>query len=99
MALQGVPLFPGDSEIDQIFKIFRHVNSSHHVCCLRPLLRLVYRILGTPDEDIWPGVRSLPDYKPTFPRWSPSDLVEVVHPLDKEGIDLLRVCLQLVPRL
>lgn len=70
MALQGVPLFPGDSEIDQIFKIFR--------------------ILGTPDEDIWPGVRSLPDYKPTFPRWSPSDLVEVVHPLDKEGIDLLK---------
>ena len=24
MAMQGVPLFPGDSEIDQIFKIFRY---------------------------------------------------------------------------
>ena len=23
MAMQGAPLFPGDSEIDQIFKIFR----------------------------------------------------------------------------
>jgi cyclin-dependent kinase len=25
MAMQGQPLFPGDSEIDQIFKIFRFV--------------------------------------------------------------------------
>ena len=25
MAMQGAPLFPGDSEIDQIFKIFRYV--------------------------------------------------------------------------
>ena len=24
MAMQGVPLFPGDSEIDQIFQIFRY---------------------------------------------------------------------------
>ncbi|GJJ07810.1 hypothetical protein Clacol_002015 [Clathrus columnatus] len=70
MALYGVPLFPGDSEIDQIFKIFR--------------------ILGTPSEETWPGVRSLPDYKPTFPNWSPSDLAEVVQPLDKDGIDLLK---------
>jgi cyclin-dependent kinase len=26
MALRGNPLFPGDSEIDQIFKIFRLVH-------------------------------------------------------------------------
>ena len=30
------PLFPGDSEIDQLFKIFRQ--------------------LGTPTEEVWPGV-------------------------------------------
>jgi serine/threonine protein kinase len=28
MALRGNPLFPGDSEIDQIFKIFRFVITS-----------------------------------------------------------------------
>ena len=28
MALSGDPLFPGDSEIDQIFKIFRYVSRS-----------------------------------------------------------------------
>ncbi len=27
-----------------------------------------------PDEDTWPGVTALPDYKPTFPQWDPVDL-------------------------
>jgi len=48
------PLFPGDSEIDQLYRIFR-------VC-------------GTPTEAIWPGVSKLPDWKPTFPAWSPKAL-------------------------
>lgn len=71
MALSGHPLFPGDSEIDQIFKIFR--------------------IMGTPDEDCWPGVSQLPDYKPTFPRWSRVDLAKVVSTLGEDGIDMLKV--------
>jgi len=51
------PLFPGDSEIDQLFRIFRS--------------------LGTPTEESWPGVSSLPDYKPMFPRWRAQDIREV----------------------
>ncbi|WOH12676.1 hypothetical protein DCAR_0832183 [Daucus carota subsp. sativus] len=43
------PLFPGDSEIDELFKIFR--------------------IVGTPNEDTWPGVTALPDFKSAFPKW------------------------------
>jgi len=70
MAMQGAPLFPGDSEIDQIFKIFR--------------------ILGTPDEANWPGVKSLPDYKDTFPRWSKQELARIVPTLDEVGIDMLK---------
>ncbi|KAK0236538.1 kinase-like domain-containing protein [Armillaria nabsnona] len=70
MACQGQPLFPGDSEIDQIFKIFR--------------------ILGTPNEDIWPGVSNLPDYKATFPRWGVQDISRLVPDLDPAGIDILR---------
>ncbi|KIJ95624.1 hypothetical protein K443DRAFT_682889 [Laccaria amethystina LaAM-08-1] len=70
MAMQGQPLFPGDSEIDQIFKIFR--------------------ILGTPNEDLWPGVSGLPDYKPTFPQWSKQDMVRIVATLDDAGLDMLR---------
>ncbi|AOW01520.1 kinase-like domain-containing protein [Yarrowia lipolytica] len=63
------PLFPGDSEIDEIFKIFR--------------------LLGTPTEETWPGVTALPDYKPTFPQWSRKDIGRTVTPLDHEGLDLL----------
>ncbi|KAG7087351.1 hypothetical protein E1B28_013326 [Marasmius oreades] len=70
MALQGHPLFPGDSEIDQIFKIFR--------------------ILGTPNEQGWPGVSQLPDYKPTFPQWSRQELSKIVPTLDEAGLDMLK---------
>lgn len=64
-------LFPGDSEIDQLFRIFR--------------------TLGTPDETVWPGVTSMPDYKPSFPKWALQDLSKVVPPLDDDGRDLLAV--------
>jgi len=59
------PLFIGDSEIDQIFKIFK--------------------ILGTPDEDIWPGINELPDYKPTFPKWKQNKLFELTPNLCSKG--------------
>jgi cyclin-dependent kinase len=70
MAMQGAPLFPGDSEIDQIFRIFR--------------------ILGTPNEEVWPSVSSLPDYKPTFPQWSRQDVGRIVSTLDDVAIDMLK---------
>ncbi|KAI8620621.1 kinase-like domain-containing protein, partial [Chytriomyces sp. MP71] len=62
------PLFPGDSEIDEIFRIFR--------------------VLGTPNEDIWPGISALPDYKASFPQWNAKPLMEVVPGLDTDGLDL-----------
>ncbi|VFQ84684.1 unnamed protein product [Cuscuta campestris] len=71
------PLFPGDSEIDELFKIFR--------------------VMGTPYEDTWPGVASLPDYKSSFPKWPPKDLATIVPNLDACGIDLLRKMLNLDP--
>ncbi|PWN91441.1 putative Cdk1-cyclin-dependent kinase 1 [Acaromyces ingoldii] len=69
MAIKS-PLFPGDSEIDEIFRIFR--------------------TLGTPSDATWPGVKSLPDYKPSFPQWSGMPLTKAVPDLDEAGIDLLR---------
>ncbi|KAI3977356.1 hypothetical protein MKX01_000269 [Papaver californicum] len=71
------PLFPGDSEIDELFKIFR--------------------ITGTPNEEIWPGVTSLPDFKSAFPKWPAKDLAGVVSKLDSCGIDLLSKMLCLDP--
>ncbi|CAF2110437.1 unnamed protein product [Brassica napus] len=71
------PLFPGDSEIDQLFKIFR--------------------IMGTPTEDTWPRVTSLPDYKSAFPKWKPTELESFVPNLDPNGIDLLSKMLLMDP--
>jgi cyclin-dependent kinase len=88
MAMQGHPLFPGDSEIDQIFKIFRFVSLLPFVYRF-DVLKL-HRLLGTPTEAEWPGVSSLPDYKPTFPQWSRKDVGEAVPQLDPCGLDLLR---------
>ncbi|KAF3903189.1 hypothetical protein ABW20_dc0100677 [Dactylellina cionopaga] len=73
------PLFPGDSEIDEIFKIFR--------------------ILGTPNEESWAGVTSLPDYKPTFPQWVGGELPKSVPNLDESETDLLEHMLAYDPAL
>jgi hypothetical protein len=50
-----------------------------------------YRILGTPNEQVWPGVSGLPDYKPTFPQWSRQDISRIVPMLDNAGVDMLKV--------
>ena len=52
--------------------------------------RLLLRTLGTPSDATWPGVKSLPDYKPSFPQWSGMPLTKAVPDLDEAGIDLLR---------
>lgn len=49
------------------------------------------RVLGTPNEETWPGVKQLPDYKSTFPHWSAQDLADHVPTLDDDGLDLLKV--------
>ncbi|KAK3180710.1 Cyclin-dependent kinase catalytic subunit [Lecanicillium sp. MT-2017a] len=67
------PLFPGDSEIDEIFKIFR--------------------ALGTPSEDVWPGVTSYPDFKSSFPKWRRDYSAPLCHNLDEAGLDLLEATL------
>ncbi|KAI9175865.1 Cyclin-dependent kinase catalytic subunit [Blastocladiella emersonii ATCC 22665] len=72
------PMFPGDSEIDQLFKVFQ--------------------VLGTPTEDTWPGVSSLPDYKPHFPSWHRVDLMTHMRDrLDDYGVELLHQLLAYFP--
>jgi len=55
--------------------------------------------MGTPDEDVWPGVTTLPDYKPTFPKWPRrSNWVQRICPtLDPMGCDLLAQMLVYAP--
>lgn len=72
------PLFPGDSEIDEIFKIFR--------------------VLGTPNNDMWPGVTALPDWNEDFPVWPSLQVSRFVPGLCENGIDVLEQMMSLDPR-
>lgn len=64
------PLFPGRSEIDQMFKIFRQ--------------------LGTPNEQVWPGVTSLQDWNTSFPIWYKSKFsTTFLDNVDSNGVGLL----------
>jgi hypothetical protein len=47
--------------------------------------------MGTPNDEIWPGVSELPDYKSTFPQWSPQPLENIIKNLDEVGLDVLQV--------
>lgn len=70
LATGGTPLFAGENEISQLYKIFQ--------------------VLGTPDEDSWPGVSQLPEYLDAFPKWRRKDLrAHLDHSLDAAGVDLL----------
>ena len=74
---QKKPLFMGDSEIDQIFKIFK--------------------VLGTPNESLWPDALKLSDFKPTFPKWKGVPLGDFTKNLDVLGLDLLAGMISLDP--
>eukprot|EP01112_Ceratiomyxa_fruticulosa_P001028 TRINITY_DN10_c0_g1_i1.p1 TRINITY_DN10_c0_g1~~TRINITY_DN10_c0_g1_i1.p1 ORF type:complete len:302 (+),score=58.38 TRINITY_DN10_c0_g1_i1:211-1116(+) len=71
------PLFPGDSEIDQLYRIFR--------------------ALGTPDENSWPGVSEFPDYQTSFPAWRGEPLNQIIECNDPLALDLLSKMLTYEP--
>lgn len=47
--------------------------------------------MSTPNDDSWPGVSELKDYKPTFPKWSDNILNDSVKNLNSDGVDLMQV--------
>ncbi|KAL1137975.1 hypothetical protein AAG570_009670 [Ranatra chinensis] len=53
-------------------------------------LKRIFKLLGTPTEETWPGISQLPDYKP-FPIYHPSmSFVQVVPKLNSKGRELLQ---------
>lgn len=53
-------------------------------------------VLGTPDEELWPGVTSFPDYKATFPKWKRPD-ASIVPGMEPAGLELLEALLKYDP--
>ncbi|CAN1340523.1 Cyclin-dependent kinase B2-1 [Linum perenne] len=56
----------------------------------------IFRLLGTPNEEMWPGVSSLVNWH-EYPQWSPKCLSTAVPTLDKDGLDLLTQMLKYDP--
>lgn len=65
--------------------------------CCWGMLTAVFQLLGTPDEDVWPGVSLLPYYNSEFPKMRPASLAATVPTLDEDGIDLLSRMLTYYP--
>merc|ERR1711964_672123 len=74
--VRKIPLFSGDSEIQQLLYIFK--------------------MLGTPSEDTWPGVGNLRDWH-EFPQWRSQDLFKTFRNMQSNGINLLQLPLTYDP--
>jgi len=59
-------------------------------------LNKIFKVMGTPNEAVWPGVSSLPDFK-NFQNFPKVDIERVVMNLDPSGYDLIKRMLVLNP--
>ncbi|XP_043936666.1 cyclin-dependent kinase 17-like [Protopterus annectens] len=58
-------------------------------------LHFIFRILGTPSEETWPGIMSNEEFKGyNYPKYRPEHLSNHVSRLDNDGLDLLSKLLQ-----
>lgn len=57
----------------------------------------IFQVMGTPTNQSWPGISTLPDYKPTFPKWQKKSLKNILPSISQSGIDLLEKLLELNP--
>merc|ERR1712032_94762 len=61
----------------------------------------IFMKLGTPTEQLWPGLSELPDFKPTFPKWPPrgwANIRNTQQQVGNDGIDLLERLMMYDPR-
>jgi cyclin-dependent kinase len=54
-------------------------------------------VLGTPSEEVWPGVTSYPDFKPSFPKWLRDPNKPLCDNLNNRGLELLEMMLVFDP--
>uniref|UniRef100_A0A8C5HI19 Cyclin-dependent kinase 17-like n=1 Tax=Gouania willdenowi TaxID=441366 RepID=A0A8C5HI19_GOUWI len=53
-------------------------------------LHLIFRLLGTPTEESWPGISSIDEFKThKFPKYKAQPLINHAPRLDSDGIELL----------
>jgi len=63
----------------------------------RDQLNRIFRALGTPNEELWPGVSLLPEYRKDFTVYPPQPLSSLVFRKEEEGLALLGEMLKYNP--
>ncbi|TKY66353.1 Cell division control protein [Spatholobus suberectus] len=63
----------------------------------RDELEAIFRLLGTPTEDTWPGITKLTSNLHTYPKFVPLGLETFVTDLERVGLNLLSIMLCLNP--
>jgi hypothetical protein len=58
---------------------------------IRDQLIRIFKVLGTPTEAIWPGMKQYPEFKDDFPVHKRLPLSSLLPKMDDPGIDLLQV--------
>jgi len=59
----------------------------------------IFKLLGTPQENTWPGVTGLKDFNAQFPKWKPKKIEEALPTLkdDPHALDILAQMLKFDP--
>jgi len=60
-------------------------------------LMRIFKLLGTPNEETWPTMVDLPEYKSDFPVYDQVSLASIAPKLDPDGLDLLTQMLRYDP--
>merc|ERR1719197_2023245 len=60
-------------------------------------LQKIFKVLGTPDETIWPTIHELPDWKTDYTTFERQPWQNIIPNLDATGTDLLEKMLQYCP--
>ncbi|KAK0426625.1 hypothetical protein QR680_009813 [Steinernema hermaphroditum] len=76
--IKGDAIFKGDSEIDQLFRIFR--------------------VFGTPTDEIWKGITQMECYSTEFPKWPIRTVGDLLPDLEPAGINFLTLMFVMNPK-
>ncbi|CAL5397507.1 unnamed protein product [Camellia sinensis] len=90
--LFGAGQYSAPVDIWAVGCIFGEMVTHRHMfngCSETNLLVNIFRLLGTPNEETWPGVTSLFPFISKIVQSPPQDLAEEVRGLEPAGVDLL----------
>ncbi|KAF2764211.1 serine/threonine protein kinase, CMGC family, CDC2/CDK subfamily [Teratosphaeria nubilosa] len=59
----------------------------------------IFRLMGTPSERSWPGITQFPEYKNNWPVYATQELRHILPGVDREGLHLLGLMLQMRPEM